>query len=255
MRSIKNSPSPKKAIGRQPYGAGAGWVILAGVLLVGVLVGVAALALMLSSGPGTGQAAAELTGKTSSETAIARREQARNRLNSYGWLDQEAGRVSIPIDRAMAEIAATGLPVGTEGLETPTPTPAPPTETPPPAPNSTGEPAAGATPPPESEPTEPPPPTVDLANVSFQNDVLPIFQEHCSECHSGEAPKEGLVLMSYEDIMAGSWNGSVIEPGDVDSSYLIEQVVTGRMPKRGPHLSDDQIAIIKAWVAAGAPDN
>jgi hypothetical protein len=32
------------------------------------------------------------------------------RLNSYGWVDQQAGIARIPIDRAMALLAQRGLP-------------------------------------------------------------------------------------------------------------------------------------------------
>jgi hypothetical protein len=32
-------------------------------------------------------------------------------LSSYGWVDQKAGTVHIPIDRAMDELAQRGLPV------------------------------------------------------------------------------------------------------------------------------------------------
>jgi mono/diheme cytochrome c family protein len=97
--------------------------------------------------------------------------------------------------------------------------------------------------------------------VSFQEHVLPIFERSCVQCHGGERPEgglrteEGLSLKTHEDIMAGSWNGSVIEPGDVENSYLIEQIITGRMPKEGPDLSPAEIEIITAWVEAGAPDN
>lgn len=117
------------------------------------------------------------------------------------------------------------------------------------------------TPTPEPSPAAPPTPTVDLANVSFKVHVLPIFEQNCVKCHGGEKPEggqrleEGLSLKTYEDIMAGSWNGSVIEPGDVEDSYLIEQIVTGRMPKEGERLSPAEIEIITAWVEAGAPDN
>lgn len=97
--------------------------------------------------------------------------------------------------------------------------------------------------------------TVDLANVSFQNDVLPLFTEHCAECHSDDEPEEGLVLTSYKDVMAGSFYGSVIKPNDVEGSYLVELVATGQMPKRGADLTQTQVDTIIAWVEAGAPDN
>ena len=40
-------------------------------------------------------------------------------LNSYGWVDQKAGVVRIPIDRAMNLLLQKGLPVhgGTEGMQ------------------------------------------------------------------------------------------------------------------------------------------
>lgn len=50
-------------------------------------------------------------------------------------------------------------------------------------------------------------------------------------------------------------NGPVIEPGDVENSYLIELIVEGKMPKKEPRLLPAQIRAITAWVEAGAPDN
>jgi hypothetical protein len=38
-------------------------------------------------------------------------------LNSYGWVNQQAGTVHIPIERAMQLIAQRGLPVRPEGAE------------------------------------------------------------------------------------------------------------------------------------------
>jgi hypothetical protein len=55
--------------------------------------------------------------------------------------------------------------------------------------------------------------------------------------------------------MAGSNNGSVVTPGDIVNSFLIEQVVSGEMPKRGPKLLPSQIRTLSDWVAAGAPNN
>ena len=74
--------------------------------------------------------------------------------------------------------------------------------------------------------------TVDLANVSFTNDVLPIFMAHCAECHGDDNPEEGLELTSYKKLMNGSLNGGVIKKGDPDNSYLVKMIVEGKMPKR-----------------------
>lgn len=196
--------------------------------------------------PQAGLTLPPLDNKVPPEEVAARRQSEQARLNSYGWVDKEAGVARIPISQAMILVADSGLPVG-EPTATPTATPAPTSTS-----TATSEPGATAVPP---TPTATPAPTVDLANVSFTNNVLPIFEQHCTECHGGDEPKEGLRLTSYAEVMAGSWNGSVIEPGDVENSYMIEQIVSGRMPKDRPKLPDADIEIISAWVEAGAPDN
>jgi hypothetical protein len=74
-------------------------------------------------------------------------------------------------------------------------------------------------------------------------------------CHGGEKTQQGLVLKSHADVLAGSWNGPVVEPGNSEKSYLVELIVSGKMPKKGPRLLPAEIQIIKDWINAGAPDN
>jgi hypothetical protein len=91
--------------------------------------------------------------------------------------------------------------------------------------------------------------------VSYENDVQPIFEMRCDNCHMGEYPSEGLGLDSYETLMAGSQNGPVIIPGNAEDSLLIEKVVEGEMPKRGPKLTPAQIQTLIDWINAGALNN
>ncbi len=91
--------------------------------------------------------------------------------------------------------------------------------------------------------------------VSFANDILPIFEASCNKCHGVEQIKEGLDMRTYESLMAGSFNGSVITPGNAEDSFLVEQIVKGEMPKRGPKLTAAQIQLIIAWINAGALNN
>ncbi len=93
------------------------------------------------------------------------------------------------------------------------------------------------------------------SNVSFAKDVMPIFEAACIKCHGVEQIKEGLDMRTYEDIMAGSFNGPVIIPGNAAQSFLVQQLIDGKMPKRGPKLSVEQIQIILEWVDAGALNN
>lgn len=63
--------------------------------------------------------------------------------------------------------------------------------------------------------TEPPiatEPVAQGATVSFANDVLPIIQSRRINCHGGDRTEEGLVMLTYADIMAGSNNGRLSSP-------------------------------------------
>jgi uncharacterized membrane protein len=93
------------------------------------------------------------------------------------------------------------------------------------------------------------------STVSYFNDVLPILQSRCFNCHGGDKTEEGLNLTTFTGIMAGSENGSVLTPGDADNSLLAEQVVSQKMPKRGPKLTPPQVQIILDWINQGALDN
>ncbi len=137
-----------------------------------------------------------------------------------------------------------------------------PTEPPPPdTPTIEPTPTATATPEPLPPTETPAPASGQDTGVSFAADVLPILERRCVKCHGGLTDEgelrieEGLRLTSHADVLAGSWNGPVVEPGDVEDSFLIEQIVTGEMPKREPRLLPAEIRAIQAWVEAGAPDN
>ena len=91
--------------------------------------------------------------------------------------------------------------------------------------------------------------------VSYANDVYPIFEASCIKCHGVEATKEGLDMLTYENLMAGSHNGAVVVPGNANESVLIDLIIRGKMPNRGPDLSAEQIQIITDWVNQGALNN
>ncbi|MEJ5240621.1 MAG: c-type cytochrome domain-containing protein [Anaerolineales bacterium] len=133
-------------------------------------------------------------------------------------------------------VISTALPATTEA----------PTDTPTVVPSQT----------PTSIPTETPTATATApAGISFLNDVLPILKSRCVNCHGGERVEEGLLLRTYEELMAGSANGPVIVPGDPENSLLVQLIVNQKMPKRGPKLTPQQVEIIIEWVRQGAPNN
>lgn len=91
--------------------------------------------------------------------------------------------------------------------------------------------------------------------VSFSRQIAPIFQSKCSECHGAETKEAGLDLSTYESAMRGSEYGTVIEAGDADGSLLIEMVSAGEMPQDADPLPEEEIALIRAWIEAGATNN
>jgi mono/diheme cytochrome c family protein len=91
--------------------------------------------------------------------------------------------------------------------------------------------------------------------VSFTNDILPIIQSRCINCHGGDRTEKGLNLKTYNNILTGSENGAVVIPGDSDHSLLAELVANQKMPKRGPRLTPPQVQLIIDWINQGALNN
>lgn len=87
--------------------------------------------------------------------------------------------------------------------------------------------------------------------------VNTVFQDRCIACHSGEGAPLGLHLDSFEAAMKGSENGPVVLPGNPEASPLMLRLLgkaEPRMPLDGPpFLDDDVIAMVGAWIKAGAP--
>jgi len=91
--------------------------------------------------------------------------------------------------------------------------------------------------------------------VSFSQEVAPIFDQRCIQCHSGLQASGQLDLSSYSGVMAGSARGAVVTPGDAGKSKLISLVSSGQMPKSGAKLTADQITILENWINSGAKEN
>jgi uncharacterized membrane protein len=93
------------------------------------------------------------------------------------------------------------------------------------------------------------------ASVSFAGNVMPILESRCIKCHGVESKKEGLSLLNYNDLMAGSFNGQVVIPGDTTNSLMVKLIVEGEMPNRGPKITPEELQVIMDWVNQGALNN
>jgi len=93
----------------------------------------------------------------------------------------------------------------------------------------------------------------DESAVDFSQDIAPIIEQHCIQCHQPLNNKGDLSLATFEDL---SDNEYVIS-GKADESYLVEVITSSEgepplMPKKGEPLSDKQIDLIRRWVNQGA---
>jgi len=91
-------------------------------------------------------------------------------------------------------------------------------------------------------PTAPP-----VGSLTWNDYVSTLLEQNCTVCHGTAA---GLSFGSYADALAGGRNGPVIIPGDSASSALV-QVQTASHPGQ---LSAEELARIRLWIDAGAPE-
>ena len=92
--------------------------------------------------------------------------------------------------------------------------------------------------------------------IDFLKDVKPILAQRCFRCHSSLEQESGLRLDNVPAILKGGEGGAIVAPGKSGESRLIAAVMrTGdlKMPPEGEPLTEAQVAILKAWVDAGAP--
>lgn len=98
---------------------------------------------------------------------------------------------------------------------------------------------------------------------SFKEDVLPIFEQHCTKCH---APDQigyqaiGLDLSTYRGVMAGSRHGPAVIPHQPQIGSMMKVLDWKKdyyvhMPAMGHQLPQQDLEVIRAWIADGAKDN
>jgi hypothetical protein len=93
------------------------------------------------------------------------------------------------------------------------------------------------------------------AAPSWQEQVLPIFREHCNGCHNPDKLKADLDLTSYAATMKGGSSGECVKPGNPDASLLFRvtaHLEEPEMPPKKPKLPDPALAILRDWIAGGA---
>ena len=97
------------------------------------------------------------------------------------------------------------------------------------------------------------------ATVDYTRDVKPILAEHCYRCHGARQQKSGLRMDTVAFMRAGGDTGPALKTGQTADDTVLLQVILGthddvsQMPYKKPALRENQVTIIRAWLAAGAP--
>lgn len=131
-----------------------------------------------------------------------------------------------------------------------------------------GNPVTEPEPQPEPEPEGPS--LEDLVNQIFNNQAL--GDQRCTRCHSGGSPAAGMSLqtpeLAYANLVGADGEGVTangnatfkrILPGDPDESYIILKLegdirAGNQMPLGEAPLTPMQIALVRDWIANGAPE-
>ena len=108
-------------------------------------------------------------------------------------------------------------------------------------------------------------------NVSFSQQIQPIFETHCTVCHVQGGFALGFVTLELTDgdsyamlvNQASSQDAThtLVVPGDSSTSLLYLKVssndppVGATMPFIGGRLSSEELALMRDWIDQGALDN
>jgi cytochrome b subunit of formate dehydrogenase len=88
------------------------------------------------------------------------------------------------------------------------------------------------------------------AALTWDAGISALFQQKCTACH-GAMALAGIDFTSYAGAIKGGATGPIIVPNDAANSKLILKQEAGNHPGQ---LSADEIAQLKAWIDAGAPE-
>ena len=91
--------------------------------------------------------------------------------------------------------------------------------------------------------------------ISFKDDVYPLLERRCFECHQGKDAESGYRLDLREEIL-GQTNGQPLAvPGASAKSEIIKRIEATdktRMPPKGnKRLNESEIALLRTWIDQG----
>lgn len=100
--------------------------------------------------------------------------------------------------------------------------------------------------------------------VSYAQDVQPIIQKYCSECHMNGGKgfqASGFAMDSYDGLMKGTRNGPMVIAGDSQGSNMLVLMEGRADPSISmPHgkmegATGKELDTIRLWIDQGAKNN
>ncbi len=93
--------------------------------------------------------------------------------------------------------------------------------------------------------------------VDYARHIKPLLARHCLQCHGPQKAEGGLRLDSRQGAFRGGDSTlPVLVPGKPEESELFRRVTstdqTERMPADGNPLNEEEIALLRRWIAQGA---
>jgi hypothetical protein len=86
---------------------------------------------------------------------------------------------------------------------------------------------------------------------SWNQGFSELMATKCSQCHSGSGALGGLDLSTYAGLFEGGVSGPAVLPGEPNESPLVVIQSEGNHPGQ---LSGEELALIRAWIEDGAPE-
>ena len=95
----------------------------------------------------------------------------------------------------------------------------------------------------------------DKNPVTYNDDIKPIFRQHCLKCHGDDKQESGLNLQNFQAAIKGGSGGKAVVAGRASASLLYEAITNedadARMPPNQPPLPEAQVKLIRAWIEGG----
>jgi hypothetical protein len=95
------------------------------------------------------------------------------------------------------------------------------------------------------------------SQIDFNTEIKPIINKNCISCHGGVKRQANFSLLFRSEALQKTKSGKyAIVPGDPDHSEMIRRVTLkdpeDRMPYKHEPLSEDEIGLLRKWIAQGA---